>query len=115
MDTQPSKIHGKGVFATQDYKSGDQVLKLFWLINPALFTPHWDESIAIIFPYDLGVSEISWHINHQFDANCIVEKQRHVWYAMTRTDIRKGEEITLDYTTLPEFMRREVENYIELL
>ena len=80
----PSKIQGKGVFATQELFPGDR-------INTAIFK-------NIIY----HGTKFGSHLNHSNHPNAITkdEGDRYVTYCDQK--IKPGDEITVDYTVNPE-------------
>lgn len=53
----------------------------------------------IACPHDFGKMEIGWYMNHSANPN--VRQEKHKWFFAIR-DIKKGEELLLDYNTLGE-------------
>ncbi|MCK4670500.1 MAG: SET domain-containing protein-lysine N-methyltransferase [Nanoarchaeota archaeon] len=94
-----SKIQGKGVFAARDFKKGDIVLE--WG-NSLILTPEQaekipDEDKKYIY-YDgnkrVLVDPPARFVNHSCDPNTFIRN----FCGMAKRDIKKGEEITEDYS-----------------
>lgn len=104
---QPSKIHGKGFFATQDIKQGELVaIKAGHLIDKETLDSNQDIIqhsqvqvtddiyIAPMTPEELPESMI--YYNHSCEPNLVMEGQ----IVLTAyRDITAGEELTIDYGT----------------
>ena len=96
-----SKIHGIGLRSNEDINKGDIIL--IWRKDytdrrgaenarkEGKFAFQWDDDI---FSIDTGVMEDAYHVNHSCDPNTWLE-DAHRLSAMR--DIKKGEEITVDY------------------
>ena len=94
-----SKIQGKGVFATRDFKKGEIVLD--WSDSPILTQEQIDkvpeeEKKYIYYGWDkqVLVKSPARFVNHSCDPNTII----HNFYGIAKRDIKKGEEITEDYS-----------------
>ncbi len=116
---KPSK-YGIGVFATHDIKKGtflrtfgdakkfeERVTKRKREDIPEEFRGycHFGEEYYLC-PLDFGSMHIGWYLNHSAeDAN--TESRDTFWYA--KRDIKKGEEILIDYNLLgePEELKEE--------
>lgn len=110
--------HGVGVFATQDIKK-DTYLRLFGKEDtaitrkreevPALFREYCiDRKSSLLCPKDFGCMEVGWYLNHSSNPNAY--HSNYYYYALR--DIKKGEEITIDYNALgePEEFREDYYN-----
>jgi SET domain-containing protein len=93
-----SKIHGKGVFATCNFKKGEIVLK--WDISNNLNKSVVDkmndkekEYIAFIDNKYIIMQEPEKFVNHSCDANTIAGD----FCDVAKRDIKAGEEITANY------------------
>jgi len=98
-----SKIQGRGVFAARDFKKGETVLK--WDVSREL-----SEEEAENFPEDQKGYVAFWggkyvlqlpparYVNHSCEPNTFVKD----FCDIAKKDIKKGEEITSDYSTVPE-------------
>ena len=106
--------HGVGVFATHDIAKGAP-LRLFG-DDPDLTLRSMERSIeavpamlrdycmsrengVLVCPRDFGRMEIGWYLNHSCQPNTRRD-DNYDWYALQ--DIKKGEEITIDYNLLEE-------------
>ena len=84
----PSKIHGKGVFATKQFKSGE-------FINNGLLPtgkpgPLNDKTF---YATDFGK-----FVNHSYTPNASLEFEDDAYKVYAMRDIEPGEELTSDYT-----------------
>jgi len=80
---QPSNIHGKGVFATQNIK-----------IDTAVGVIHDEFS-------RYGLKAPGPHFkftNHSIIPNGIMKRLGKKWYFVTNREVVAGEELTIDYT-----------------
>ena len=97
----PSKIDGVGVFAARNIKSG-QTVKLFWETSvprkriPKLFQKFIvDTEIGCWAPRCFGRMSVGWYLNHSKNSN--LDYDTHSDSFTTTRDIKKGEEVTVDY------------------
>ena len=94
-----SKIEGRGVFAARDFKKGEVVLD--WSDSPVL-TPEqaekFPEKDKKYFYYDgdrrVLVTPPARFVNHSCNPNTFVRD----FSGIAKRDIKKGEEITEDYS-----------------
>ena len=82
-----SKIHGKGVFASDKTPKGTTIGLLHTIIK-------------LGFDYDL--SELGKSHNHSKSPNCFNKLINNKRYMVTKRDVAKGEELTTDYTLQPD-------------
>jgi len=95
-----SKIHGKGIFATQDFKKGEFIGFVKGAIKH--FKPN-DTTDSLSYPDWIGFKKNYWidplppfkFINHSCNANCGIAGTKKVYAVRS---IEKGEEMTLDYS-----------------
>ncbi|HEY9404545.1 MAG TPA: SET domain-containing protein-lysine N-methyltransferase [Pyrinomonadaceae bacterium] len=104
---RPSSIHGIGVFALQTIKKNTR-LRLFakgdrirYLKSSSSLKDMLAYCVPIgdgyyMCPADFGRMSVGWHLNHSDTPNAF--HKNYIYYA--GRDIRKGEEITIDYGTL---------------
>ena len=104
--------YGVGVFATHDIKAGI-FLRLFREKDdprasvvrnkkdvPNMFIQYClDRGDTLICPKDFGCMEIGWYLNHSKTPNAYHDDDYN-YYASS--DIKTGEEITIDYNLLGE-------------
>ena len=116
-----SAKHGVGVFATHDIKEG-AYLRLFREKDesktsitrkkddvPEYFRQFCvDRGEALLCPKDFGSMEIGWYLNHSKAPNAYHD-DNYNYYALM--DIKKGEEILIDYNTLDEPEEAKEEYY----
>ncbi len=108
---KPAK-HGIGVFATHDIKA-ETYLRLFGdeteiadvsVVRKKKDVPEFfrqycvDKDNTLRCPKDFGCMEVGWHLNHSKTPNAY--HRNYDYYALS--DIKAGEEITIDYNTLKE-------------
>lgn len=108
---KPTK-HGIGVFAAHNIKKG-AYLRLWGnekhyenrirILNkkdvPKIFHNYcMDRGSKIICPENFGEMPVGWYLNHSKKSNAI--HKNYNWYALR--DIKKGEEILIDYNSLEE-------------
>jgi hypothetical protein len=95
-----SRIHGKGLFIGQKVPANTNILL-----------------IADLERKHEGLRWITRHgalINHQKNANCILKQNGSYFFLFSNRFIHKGEELTLDYSILPNCFNRKIEGYTEL-
>lgn len=92
-ELRDSDIHGKGVFATESIKNGDQ-------IGVPLSVKY---GIIINITDDLG----KW-INHGWYPNTRLVKHtgKMEWGLYATADIKKGDELKIDYRETPWFIAK---------
>jgi SET domain-containing protein len=108
----PSKISGVGVFAICNIKKGANIFpdiddEIIW-INEAKIKSFRGEIRRLYddycvrknrqygAPISFNCINVSWYLNHSAKPNTIVDERYRV---IACQNIRKGEELTLDYTT----------------
>jgi SET domain-containing protein len=108
----PSKIDGVGVFAIRDIKKGTDIFpdiddEIIWIskvkvqrLRGEIRKLYEDYCVKTGDNYGAPVCfnriNVSWYLNHSFQPNAYVDQDYHVF---AKRNIKKGEEITLDYTT----------------
>lgn len=103
VEVKNSKVQGKGVFAIIDIKKGDVVLQIddsHVVTDPSTLTREQNE-------YDCDylsdgkvilMQEPEKYINHSCDPTTYVKTINNVRNVLAMRDIKKGEEITYDYS-----------------
>ncbi len=81
---QPSKLHGLGLFATEDIAKG---------VKLGLSHVEYDNTKDDLIRTPLGA-----FVNHSNTPNADLLDDRKEWVLITRKEIKKGDEITVDYT-----------------
>jgi SET domain-containing protein len=91
---------GMGVFAAEDIPAGTVVVRYsgrprcIWEIP----RDRWERCFQV--DYDVYVlprrGTAGWYINHSCEPNCVVRGEREV---VTARPVRRGEELTFDYST----------------
>ncbi len=105
IEVLPSDLHGEGIFAKLSIGAHATICHMFTVIRPAQTLPVW--------PYDLDLSVWCWKFNHLTKSNCQLLTDGRIWQLATKHEIKSGEELTLDYKTLPAFMSRDTEGFVE--
>ena len=102
LEVKRSKIHGKGVFASRDFRKDERIFKfapkLYELAHEAgCHCAICCRSIQIQDSYWLYPDKGShgWHINHSCEPNAGIIG----YYIVALRDIPAGEEITVDFST----------------
>ena len=113
---KPSKIHGVGVFAICNIKKGTDLFphgdreRILWIDKKQIGRLRGEvrelyDYFGVSMGKKLGVpfsfSEIiaPWYMNHSFRPNVHVDQD---YSAIAARNIKKGEEITLDYTSFTD-------------
>lgn len=100
IEKRPSGIHGFGNFATRPIQFGTLIIN--WMENSKVITASevdWSRMTVIRLVGDLyidGDTEDTDFINHSDNPNCIF----FMGMVFAKTNINRGDEITLDYSTL---------------
>ncbi len=110
---QPSKIHGVGVFAIRDIPKGVNIFKgdkseMDTCINKS-DVENFDEEIKKLYvdfcvlkgdkyicPDSFNNLTVGWYLNHSKNPNVRCD-ENYEFFALR--DIKKGEELTVDYST----------------
>jgi len=98
---EKSHIHGKGVFANQDFAAGERILAIddsHVVDDPSKLTAYQNKyqcdwlknKIVLMQPPER-------YINHSCNPNSYVKTIRGIRTLLAMKDIQKGEEITYDY------------------
>jgi uncharacterized protein len=91
---------GAGVVCTEPMNSGATVAVFHGMPRWIWDIPKRDWDHALQFDYDRYLvprrGSFGWYINHSCDPNCVVRGSRRI---VAWRDIRRGEEITFDYST----------------
>lgn len=100
-----SKVHGKGLFAKKDIRSGTKVIEY---VGNKLKSQKWenDEDRDTIYVFQLNRKydidgDVSWntarYINHSCDPNCEVDIIKDRIWIIAIKGIKKNQEITYNY------------------
>ena len=84
-----SSIHGVGVFSVHSIKANEKIMMVG---NLRLYKHGGDNK---------WITPMARKVNHQKNANCEVRRTNDCYYLWSLKDIKAGEELTNDYTTLP--------------
>jgi len=85
----PSKIHGNGVMAAKNFKVGD-------FINICV------SKIGDSAPF-LKITPFGSYINHSYKPTGVIKKEPPYYNTYANTDLKPGDEVTVDYTKHKEF------------
>ena len=92
-----SNIHGTGAFASRDIPG--------------------EENIGSAFSYGnkkLTRTELGSKVNHQFDNNSILRKDKNGYNLYSTKDIKKGSEVTSNYEETPDFIDKNTKGFKEI-
>jgi uncharacterized protein len=111
----PSKIHGIGVYAIRSIRKGTYIFfgddeEIIWinkseLKNLSKEIKKFYEDFCVKKDYSYGCPKnfnnltISWYLNHSDHPNVNCDKNYNFF---AKRNIKKGEELTTDYTTYSE-------------
>lgn len=87
-----SNIHGVGLFVNKSYKKG--------------------EKIMIVIDNDKNITKLARKINHSNNANTIIKKKNDGWYIYALQDIKKDNELTINYNDTPDFIAKPDPNWV---
>ena len=111
---QPSPIHGIGCFAIRDISAGTDLFprssgEMVWIPKNSL--ANLSSEIAKLYedfcvecgdlagcPVNFSCMDVSWYPNHSDTPNAFCDPDKNYSFYALR-DIKKGEEITLNYNT----------------
>ena len=89
-----SKIHGMGLMVTQPLEA--------------------HEAIVLAADLDTKVTPHGELINHQSKASCKLQQEPDGYWVMSLRPMETGDEITIDYKSLPKGFIRDVTGFREL-
>ena len=92
-----SNIHGTGTFASRDI--------------PA------QEIVGNAFSYKdkkLSQTELGAKVNHQFNSNTFLKKDRDGYNLYSTKDIKRGSEVTSNYEDTPDFIDKNTKGFKEI-
>jgi hypothetical protein len=96
-----STLHGKGIFAINNIKNGEELLEIddTHVVDDIskLTKKDWDFNTDFIDGKVIFMQEPERLINHSCDPNCYVKTINNIRKIYARRYINKGDEITLDY------------------
>jgi SET domain-containing protein len=99
IQVKNSKIEGRGIFAAHDFKKGDIVIK--WDVSHTLtemqvenLSKNEKKYVAFLNNKYILMKPPACYVNHSCDANTCAKN----FCDIAKRDIKKGEEITGDYS-----------------
>src|SRR4030042_3077318 len=96
-----SPLHGSGLFANNFIKKGEELLIIddtHVVVDTATLTKEdWEYNTDFINEKVIIMQEPEKFINHSCDPNCYVKTINNIRRVISRRELRKGDEITLDY------------------
>ena len=92
-----SKIHGTGTFASRDIPSNEIVGNAFSYGNKKLTR-----------------TELGAKVNHQFNSNTFLKKDRDGYNLYSTKDIKRGSEVTSNYEDTPDFIDKNTKGFKEI-
>lgn len=92
-----SSIHGNGIFVNKDLNKNKP-------IDVGI-----DFGILGMIPY--VTPSFGSLINHSYQPNTYLKWKNKKWYVVASRNIKKGEEITLDYNNTPWYIKGPEPNY----
>jgi len=112
---KPSKLHGVGVFAIKNIKKGTEIFygddeDIVWIRRskvgalPREIRRLYDDFCILKAdkygcPRNFNLMTIAWYLNHSTHPNVRCDRN---YRFIARRDIRKGEELTVDYRIFNE-------------
>jgi SET domain-containing protein len=104
---KPSKIHGVGVFTEREIHKGQTVAiweSRDWRSIPTRAKGRFKEMCEHFgdgeyIPESFVRMSLSWYLNHSDNPNCCIDERG---YCRVLRCIESGEELTIDYSTLPK-------------
>lgn len=104
LEVKDSSLHGKGLFTTVDIPKGKVVMVIEGeLISGDECERREEEGNVYIFWHgdnyiDTKNTQKIRYINHEVEANCIVEERDEIsLFLYAEKDIKAGSELTIDY------------------
>ncbi len=101
-----SEIHGEGLFTDVDIPAGEKILLISGDVISArecIRRENEEDNVYIFWVndncyIDTAMTEKIKYLNHHCDYNCdVIERDETSLYLIAYRDIKKGEELTIDY------------------
>ena len=102
-----SNIEGEGVFATHDIEKGEFI---------GIPIPDENKFAEFVRTRNDKLdtrSNLAKKLNHQSENNCIVKSENNNLNMYAQNDIKKGDEITIDYKNSPWYINKEITGFKE--
>lgn len=104
VEVRESEIHGKGIFAAADIKSGSAIMVISGEVisEEECIKREEDNNVYIFWNGDTYIDTINTkvikYINHNCDCNCeVLDNDENSLLLSAARDIKAGEELTIDY------------------
>ena len=98
-----SDINGKGVFASKDFKKGE-------LVGIAVTD---EEAVKPSPVFRDARTELGKYLNHQNKENAALKSENNTLNIYTKSPIKKGEEITVNYQKGPNYIDGDLKGFKE--
>ena len=101
-----SEIHGEGIFTSADIQAGEKIMVISGDVISAdecVRRENEEDNVYIFWVnddcyIDTAMTDKIKYLNHNCDFNCdIIERDEESLYLISYRDIKKGEELTIDY------------------
>ena len=92
-----SKIHGTGAFASEDIPAQGIIGNAF---------SYGDKKLTR--------TKLGAKVNHQFNNNSILKKDKNGYNLYSTKDIKKGSEVTANYEEAPDFIDKNTKGFKEI-
>ena len=103
-----SSIHGKGVFANKNLKKGDKIgLGIHFIFGVWPLITSYLGSWINHCSSEKSNTELQWD-----DSQEAYEDEGEGWYLVAKRDIKKGEELFIDYSNTPFYVEGPQDHYI---
>jgi SET domain-containing protein len=98
-----SNIQGRGVFASKNFKTGE-------LVGMAVTD---EEAVTDVVNFRDARTELGKYLNHQNKENATLKSENNTLNIYTKSPIKKGEEITVNYQKGPNYIDGDLEGFKE--
>ena len=98
-----SDINGKGVFASKDFKKGE-------LVGLAVTD---EEAVSDFVNFRDARTELGKYLNHQSKENASLTSENNTLNIYTKSSIKKGDEITVNYKKGPNYIDGDLDGFKE--
>ena len=102
-NVKKSDINGKGVFASKNFKKGE-------LVGIAVTD---EEAVTDTKNFRDARTKLGKYLNHQSKENAALKSENNTLNIYTKADIKKGDEITVNYKKGPNYIDGDLDGFKE--
>ena len=102
-NVKKSEINGKGVFASKNFEKGE-------LVGMAVTD---EEAVTDVINFRDARTKLGKYLNHQNKENASLKSENNALNIYTTNPIKKGEEITVNYSKGPNYVDGDLTGFKE--